>query len=554
MKLKKITALAMTTCMLAGLFTGCGSSASGAQAAAQTKDEKNYSGVSGNTPYVDGKADTSEFVTVKMLVLGDPPAGGTDKKMLEKLNEIFKEKLNANLEISWIEWNNYDTKYQMELVSGTPYDLVFSSSTWLNLWDNVSKGAFMDMTDMIPYYAPQLWADTKAEEWEQCKKDDKIYALPEHRRWQLSTPGFLYRLDWANEFGIDEVNSFDTMEQYCDGILANKSGVVPFNVNATVNSSELYTLWINQDTDYVFGPGTVGADAPTANNSLEDCWEISSPIFQDDYLDFAKKMKEWGDRGYWPQDVLSATIDTQTAFLAGQSGLYHANVSNLLPMYQKMAEQDPDAKLGIFFDSEKRGYAIADSLTQDACSISANAQNPERALMMYDMFQYDPEVYKLTQYGIEGENYAVDKDGYRVKPEGYDEQLDEYHWDMWSTLNDSLSINEFNPKQAEVDAVTDKIKPWGVTSPWGAFMLDTSNIDSEITAINEAATTWMPSIQFGKAGDPKEAVEKLRDALKKAGIEDYMKEVNTQLSEYEKTNASKTESTSSTSATSATSK
>ena len=316
-KLRKWTAMAVSACMAAGLLAGCGGtegtggqdaeqleeSAQGSQGDAgesgeapeesQDSQASNdaYNGVSGNTPVVDGEIDTSQFVTVKMLVLGDPPAGGTDKKMLEVLNPILEERMNANLEMTWIEWNNYETKYQMELVSGTPYDLVFTSSTWLNLWDNVSKNAFMDITDLLPYYAPQLWADTTEGEWEQCRYDGRIYALPEHRMWQLSTPGFAYRLDWAKEFGLDRVASMDDLEKYCDGILEKKAGVIPFNVSGSINSTEFYTLWINQDTDYVFGPGTVGMNAPTANVSLDDCWTIASPIFDDGFVDFAVKMK-----------------------------------------------------------------------------------------------------------------------------------------------------------------------------------------------------------------------------------------------------------------------
>ncbi len=547
-KVKKAAAIVLAACMAAGLITGCGKadttdkgqaqaeeSLTGEQTEKQeeqgvVKDE--YEGVSGNTPVLNGEIDTSQFVTVKMLVLGDPPAGGTDKKMLEVLNPILEERMNANLEITWIEWNNYETKYQMELVSGTPYDLIFTSSTWLNLWDNVSKNAFMDITDMLPYYAPMLWADTSADEWDQCRYNGRIYALPEHRMWQLSTPGFIYRLDWAKEFGMDKVASMDDLERYCDEILKNKPGVIPFNVSGTINSTEFYTLWINQETDYVFGPGTVGMNAPTANVSMEECWKIASPVFDDSFMDFAIRMKEWGDRGYWPTDVLSATIDAETMFLSGKSGMYHANVANLYPVYEKMEKEDPDAELDIFFDAEKRGMVIADSLTQDACAISAHAENPERALMMYDLFQYDKEIYRLTQYGIEGENYAVDADGYIVRPDGYDEQMDAYYWDMWSTRNDSLSIPEFNPKQDKIDEINAKIKPWSVLSPWGSFMLDTSKVENEVTAINEAATTWLPAIQFGKAGDPVQAVEGLREALKGAGLDTFIEEVNRQMEEY----------------------
>ena len=56
------------------------------------------------------------------------------------------------------------------------------------------------------------------------------------------------------------------------------------------------------------------------------------------------------------------------------------------------------------------------------------------------------------------------------------------------------------------------------------------------TAINEAATTWLPAIQFGKAGDPEDAVKQYREALTNAGIDDYMEELVRQMKEYEANN------------------
>ncbi|WMJ85361.1 DUF3502 domain-containing protein [Anaerocolumna sp. MB42-C2] len=540
MKMKRLISMVVLVVMLSLSLAGCSKSketnsneTDGTQSA-QSGDSKSnsYKGPSGNTPVVDGKIDTSKFVTVKMLVLGDPPKSGADKNVLAELNKIFKERLNAELDIQWIEWNNYETKYQMELVSGSDIDLIFTSSTWLNLWDNAQKDAFMDMTEMIPYYAPQLWADTKKEEWDGCTYKGKIVALPEHRKWQLSTPIFAYRKDWAKEFGIEKVDSMDTLEQYCKGILANKPGVVPYNVGGSASSNELYSMWMRQNTDYVEGPGCVGMAAPVVNKSYEECWKLASPVFDDKFLDFAKKMKEWGDAGFWPQDVMSATVDTKTAFLSGKSGIYSMNVSNYYPLFQDLDKENPDAELDAFFFDEKRGYCISDVMTQDACSITANAKNPERALMMYDLFQYDKDIYHLTQYGIEGQQYVVNKDGFREKPEGYNKDKDEYFWDMWSTRNDALEIPEYNPFKEQIDAVNAKIKPWTKMYPWGSFIVDTSAVNSQVTAINEAGTTWLPAIQFGKAGDPEDAVKQYRDALTNAGMDSYIEEVERQMQEY----------------------
>jgi hypothetical protein len=62
-----------------------------------------------------------------------------------------------------------------------------------------------------------------------------------------------------------------------------------------------------------------------------------------------------------------------------------------------------------------------------------------------------------------------------------------------------LEIPEFNPFQDKIDAVNAKIKPWSKLSPWGSLLVDTSSMNAQVTAINEAGSTWLPAIQFGKA-------------------------------------------------------
>ena len=61
--------------------------------------------------------DTSEHVTVTYLVTGDIPTNRTEE-VLAKINEILNEKVNATLEIQWIEWTNWQTNYNLALEPG----------------------------------------------------------------------------------------------------------------------------------------------------------------------------------------------------------------------------------------------------------------------------------------------------------------------------------------------------------------------------------------------------------------------------------------------------
>lgn len=55
---------------------------------------------------------------------------------------------------------------------------------------------------------------------------------------------------------------------------------------------------------------------------LNDPENIISPIFTDEFEDFAVKMKDWADKGYWPTDVLAATTDDKDNFLNDMADAY----------------------------------------------------------------------------------------------------------------------------------------------------------------------------------------------------------------------------------------
>ena len=77
--------------------------------------------------------DLSKHVVITYMTTGDKPTNGATEKMLEKLNKILTEKVNAELEIYYIEWTDYLTKYNLTLaqMDGT-VDLVGTATDWLD--------------------------------------------------------------------------------------------------------------------------------------------------------------------------------------------------------------------------------------------------------------------------------------------------------------------------------------------------------------------------------------------------------------------------------------
>ena len=141
--------------------------------------------------------DTSEHVVITYLVTGNVPTNKTMTETLPKLNEILTEKVNAELNVQWIEWTDYLSNYNLAIASQDGnIDLIGTATDWLDAWPNAQKGGFMELTeDMLSAYAPQTYAQVPAEHWDMCKLDGKIYLIPEDNFAQWTNHGFMYRGD-----------------------------------------------------------------------------------------------------------------------------------------------------------------------------------------------------------------------------------------------------------------------------------------------------------------------------------------------------------------------
>ena len=183
------------------------------------------------------KAEESGDPTeITMLVLGDKPTNGRLEKMLDKLNERLVEKANAKLDLFYVEWADWQTQYNLQLLSGDDnVDLVTTATDWLFAWENAEKGAFLPLSeDMLKENAPQTWAQVdKAGDWDLTKLDDgQIYFIPEDDFTQYTNHGFFYRGDWAKAAGFEngDITKFEDFTKYFQWVKDNKPDAYPWDV------------------------------------------------------------------------------------------------------------------------------------------------------------------------------------------------------------------------------------------------------------------------------------------------------------------------------------
>ena len=197
---KKLVAVLLTAAMTLSLVA-CGSSDAGSAADTSssstttettTTDSTTTTDAGSETTEAAADIDTSEHVVITYMTTGGKPTNGATEEMLDQLNAILTEKVNAELAIYYIDWTDYLSVYNLTLaqMDGT-VDLVGTATDWLDAWPNAKNGAFLELSeDMLKTYAPKTWASVSPEHWDLCKYDGNIYLMPEDNYAQWTNHGF----------------------------------------------------------------------------------------------------------------------------------------------------------------------------------------------------------------------------------------------------------------------------------------------------------------------------------------------------------------------------
>ena len=482
----------------------------------------------------DSAIDTSEHVVITYLVTGDIPTNRTEE-VLAKINEKLTEKVNAELKIRWIEWTDWTTKYNLALATQSgDIDLIGTATDWLNAWPNIQKGAFLPLSeDMLKTYAPKTWEQVPAENWDLCKYNGQIYLMPEDNYAQWTNHGFMYRGDWARLAGLENgVHSWEDLGVYFQYIKDNMPDVIPWDANGNGSSygPQMAGGWQTSNTPNIYIEG-IGVDL-FYGMSKDDPYTLSRYYLEgDELVNFATEMKKWADAGYWRTDVLNYTGDVAAEMEEGKTGAHQHHTQTWTGERTTMEKKQPGSDLGFFWFGEEMNNVVALNITHGAMAVAMTSKNPERALMVYDLMRNDPEIYRLMQYGIEGDMYTIDENGYIVRPEGFEQGKDGVDLNYWWGRNDDLELRDGKKDWEAIDALYSTYDGVKINYPYGKVVFELSNIQMYLDNLSNVYNTYMPRIVFGMMDDPEAYVAEFRAQLKAAGIDICMQEIQRQLNE-----------------------
>lgn len=484
----------------------------------------------------DGTIDTSSHEVVKMLVLGNKPTNGRLEAMLKNLNEVLTEKVNAELELTYVEWTDWQTQYNVQLLSGdTSLDIITTATDWLYGWENTQKGAFMPLSeDMLKTYAPKTYAQvTEDDDWGITKYKDEIYFIPEDNYTQYTNQGLMYRGDWAKEAGIPDgkITKMEDFTTYFKYIKENKEGVTPFDCGKGMNFINGY---LTSKTDTVGISGlNVGNYEFWFGKSVEDPFTVTSPFMEgDEIYAAADLMKEWNDMGVWKEDVLNYDADTRNMLYDGTNGVDgHHSQTYYTQVRPNMDTKQLGSDVQMYYYGMENGNVSQPLKAHGAAAISANSKHPERALMVYDLLRNDKECYNLINYGIEGTDYVLTEEGKLDRPEGWDQSVDSLGANFWCGRNDDLEIEDVTWWSGWKDMVTE-YDTFAYENPYEAVIIDKTSIEAQQAAMANVLSEYMPQLCAGKYEDPHAAIDEMREKLKAAGYDELKEAIQKNLEQY----------------------
>lgn len=477
------------------------------------------------TTYYDNDISTAESLV--MYVIGDEPVDSN--AVSQRVNELMQEKLNTSLEIYYIPLSDYEQKYSLLLASGTDIDIMYTS-TWAFYNQEATKGAFAPITDEnLEKYMPQTFAAQDAMAFEQAKISGVCYMVSRNNAYINNAVPVLIRGDLREKYGIEEVNSVESLETYFKAVAENEEGVYPYaasgnGVDLSINLYQSrYSMLPFNGLDKYFGYFYTEGETPTAEDVV---WQLGT----EQYLEYATLMKSWADQGFWSKNAVSNTISPRDAFENGTSASLFWNIDTCESVKNVVDLTHPEWQAELV--NVTPGVVHAKGMyTGDGFAFPSTSKKLERAMMALDLLKNDKELYDLCRYGIEGEHYNATSDTTYTLGESQANYTVGNAPISWGLKNDNLERI-----QGEAGATLSKIREDlfsdAITEVTSGFIFDETPVKAELAAISEVCSQYVPMLELGLVDDVQATLDEFNSKCGIAGLDKITEEVRAQYTAY----------------------
>lgn len=539
--MKKILAMLLALVMVLGLAACGGGGGDANQTPNANKPAENTPDTSGGNKQDDVPAASDlDPVTLRIWFHGSNVSPEASNKVMESVNAYLQDKINVTLEPIWGTWGDFDTATVTALAGGDDVDIYFTCNWSANEYNKYARdGYWVKLDDMLPTYGAELLTTIPEGIWE-CAK----------------TNGY----DGVGVYAVPALK--DTATQNCWDLNATLLAELGYDVDAFIASASMNPDFYYSDEfeealqkakDYKGGDFYPLVGEPVVFERIATGTAIitgdlnGAPVLSYYYdvehpaTDIGSKIvckyatpefKKFAERTYYLSQKGFISPQTQNVDTANNYREACALTGDYLISSQSYAfgcelDYSRQRNLDVRMIPTDAPYMDATSGQGAMMAISSTSKNPERALMFLNLLNTDPELMTLLNYGVEGYTYNKNADGtitfvdevratyspwrngmgnIRQLPPTSEEGLD--YWDRFSAYYDSAEV-----------------------LPYGSFILDTSELSNEATALANVYGQYGFQL-MGGATNPDTVLPEFLAKLEEAGIQKLLDAANEQLAAY----------------------
>jgi len=505
---KRFLSVCLVVVMVFAVMLSAGCSAKNTSTTEQTTAAK--TGESAATAATTAK----RLDEVKLKWVTAWPSVETDRDLVfDAVNKVVKEKINASVTFDIIDFGQWKTRIPVLLASNEDMDVV-----WHN-WDysyaaNVSKGLYKPMDDLLRDYGQTILRDIPAAFLDIQRVDGKIYAIPCN---QISTKGIVYTIkqECVDKTGFDiaQIKGLYDFDPFLKAIKEKLPELYPIQ---NQNGGLWKNLMLEKGWEYVIS----GNGAPLAVNYADNTRKVFNVYETPEFKEYCDKVYGWYKAGYIQKDIAS----TQSVEAEENAGKYGVIIGGTVEYPGAMSAK---------YTSQK-GYPCTEVITSKnfweytagqatMLCIPAQSKNPERAMMLLDLFNDDTELANTLAYGIKDKHYILNanKQVERKRDVGYN-----FDW-QWSMLN-TFKLYTDASLPANHNELVQKTHMEAIPSQLASYV---PNADEYTTELAQCLTAWQEmgiGLQTGVM-DPAVYLPRFLEALKSAGVDKLVETVQKQI-------------------------
>lgn len=455
-----------------------------------------------------------------------PLEGNQDNEMVfEAVSDKIKESIGVGVNFSTIPLSSYDQKIQVMNAAMEEMDIVYTSASTNNYYQNVSTGRILALDEFLQNECKELYEQVPDYMWDATKVNGKIYGVPNE---QIVARGLCFLTPKSNieKLGID-VNEYLNVE---DNYVAYMDAIEKY-LRILKKETGTYTptaeLWMTSAVHmFKFDP-LLGTNLPGAIKvDAEDPYKIVNQYETQEFKYYIERRAKWVKEGL-VQPEIDITVDHLTYLEQGKVAPEFFKQITYKPgietVAKSMRQYDPVVLI------KTKPIVTRSSILATLNSVSSFSKNPSNAMKVLQEINTNKEAYNLLCYGIEGKHYEKIGDNKirKIENSGFDNSRP---WALGCSYN--LMIEETDPD--DIWEQTKKLNDESIKSPVIGFAPDTTNLTTELAGCKSAIDQYLKTLVYG-VGDTDKVYAEFIEKLKAAGVDKIISELQSQMDEWKKT-------------------